>query len=351
MLNYSINELDQTAMKEAQQRWDAVAKPLHSLGLLEDIITCIAGIQCTSDVDVFPRCAIIFCADHGVVAQGVSQTEQNVTSLVARAIVQGTSNVNLMAQISNTPVYAVDVGMISDVNEAGLIYRKTVYGTNDMSKGPAMTRKQAEDAVQAGIDTVRDMAAQGNKLIALGEMGIGNTTATAAISCALLGMTVDEAVDRGAGLSDEGLIRKRHAVQTALDLNCPNADDPIDVLTKVGGLEICAMAGACLGGMSYRIPIIIDGVIAEAAALAAYRLCPQSRSFMFGSHMGHEPAAQKIAEEMKLKPLIYADLALGEGTGAVAVLPLLDMAQRVYTGVHTFKNIGIQKYVEKGGTV
>ncbi len=338
-------------MKAAKARWDAVAKPLDSLGLMEDAITRIAGIQGTPDVLLTPRCGLIFCGDHGIVKQGVSQTDQSVTALVARAIARGTSNVNIMAAVSDTPVYAVDVGMVTDVDEPGIIRKKTLYGTNDMSLGPAMTRANTELAIQAGMDTVREMVGNGIKLIAVGEMGIGNTSATAAVSCALMGMTVDEAVDRGAGLSDEGLIRKRRAVSAALSVNRPDANDPIDVLGKVGGLELCAMTGAYLGGMSCSIPVIIDGVIAEVAALAAYRLCPACREYMFASHIGKELPAARMLEELELKPIICAELALGEGTGAVAVLPLLDMAQKVYAGVHTFDGLGMTAYSEKGGAV
>lgn len=338
-------------MKEARRRWDAVAKPLHSLGHLEDMITRIAGIQGTADAALTPRCGLIFCADHGIVAQGVTQTGQNVTALVAEAIAQGTANVSLMAQVSDTPVYAVDAGMASDVKDPRIIRRKTMYGTRDMSLGAAMTRTQAEEAIQAGIDVVREKKEEGYRLIALGEMGIGNTSATAAVSCAFLGMKTEEAVDRGAGLDDAGLARKRLAVQRALDINRPDPADPVDVLSKVGGLEICAMAGAFLGGMSFRVPVIMDGVIAEAAALAAFRLCGSSRAFMLASHMGHEPAAKRIMEELGLIPVIWADLALGEGTGAIALLPLLDMAQRVYAGVHTFEGMGMDAYTQKGGNV
>ncbi|MBR7041245.1 MAG: nicotinate-nucleotide--dimethylbenzimidazole phosphoribosyltransferase [Clostridia bacterium] len=351
MLSYKVNRPDQSAMKAAKARWDAVAKPLDSLGRLEKVITRIAGIQGTPDVALTPRCGLIFCADHGIVAQGVSQTDQSVTALVARAIAAGTSNVNIMASVSDTPVYAVDVGMATDADVPGIIRKKTLYCTKDMSLGPAMTRDDAEKAIQAGIDTVREMSEKGIRLIALGEMGIGNTSATAAVCCALLGMQVNEAVDRGAGLSDEGLSRKRIAVQNALSINKPDAGDPIDVLAKVGGLELCAMAGACLGSMSCNTVTVIDGVIVEAAALAAYRLCPECREYMFASHIGKEPAAARILEELDLKPLICAELALGEGTGAVAALPLMDMAQRVYAGVHTFDGLGMAAYREKGGAV
>ena len=351
MISFTVKHPDEGAMRVSRVRWDAVAKPLRSLGHLEDAITRIAGIQRTADIALSPRCALIFCADHGIVAQGVSQTDRSVTALVARAIARGTSNVNLMAEVSATPVYAVDVGMATDVDEPGIIRKKTMYGTKDMSVCPAMTRAQAEEAILSGMDTVSEMKQKGVRLIALGEMGIGNTSATAAVCCVLMGLSVKEAVDRGAGLSDEGLLRKRRAVERALKIHQPDPADPIDVLSKVGGLELCAMARACLGGMTYDVPIIIDGVIAEAAALAACRLCPEVRQFLLASHIGHELPARLIIEELGLTPLICADLALGEGTGAVAVLPLLDMAKRVYESAHTFTALGMNAYTEKGGTV
>ena len=351
MISFTVKHPDEGAMRVSRARWDAVAKPLRSLGHLEDAITRIAGIQRTADIALSPRCALIFCADHGIVAQGVSQTDRSVTALVARAIARGTSNVNLMAEVSATPVYAVDVGMATDVDEPGIIRKKTMYGTKDMSVCPAMTRAQAEEAILSGMDTVSEMKQKGVRLIALGEMGIGNTSATAAVCCVLMGLSVKEAVDRGAGLSDEGLLRKSRAVERALRIHQPDPADPIDVLSKVGGLELCAMAGACLSGMTYDVPIIIDGVIAEAAALAACRLCPEVRQFLLASHIGHELPARLIIEELGLTPLICADLALGEGTGAVAVLPLLDMAKRVYESAHTFTALGMNAYTEKGGTV
>ena len=351
MLKYTVNHLDAPAMEAARARWNGVAKPLNALGRLEDLIVQTAGIQAAADVRLRPRCGLIFCADHGVVAQGISQTDQRVTALVARAIADGTSNVNRMAAVSGTPVYAVDVGMALDVAHPALIRRRVARGTADLSAGPAMTRAQAVQAVQAGIDAVREMASRGHRLVAVGEMGIGNTTATAALCCALLGMRVEAAVDRGAGLSDAGLARKREVVRRALEINQPDPDDPLDALSKVGGLEIAAMAGAFLGGMSCRVPVVMDGVISGAAALIACRLEPACREFILPSHMGRALPAARIMDELKLSPVIHADLALGEGTGAVALLPLMDMACSVYAGAHTFEMLGMDAYTERGGSV
>lgn len=333
--------------EQAQWRWDHVAKPLHSLGLLEEIIVQIADIQQTADVCIDKRCALVFCADHGVVAEGVTQSGAEVTALVARSIAEGTANINLMASVSGTDVFAVDMGMATEV--PGTIDRRIAGGTRNMTQGPAMTREQALEALQAGIDLVGTLKSRGYRLIATGEMGIGNTTASTAMACALLNLTPDALTGRGAGLSDAGLERKRSAIRRALALNRPDAGDPVDVLAKVGGFEIAGMAGAFLGGAKHRVPIVIDGVISAVAALTAARLLPEARNFMLSSHMSREPAALRILEELKLRPLLHADMALGEGTGAVAIIPLLDMALRVYHGTHTFDDLGMNAYTPQEG--
>lgn len=334
---------------QAKRHWDSVAKPLHSLGKLEDLIIQIAEIQGTADVALSPRCALVFCGDHGVVAEGVTQSGQEVTALVARAIAQGSANINLMAGAAGTDVFGVDMGMAQDV--PGMLVRKTAYGTQNMARGSAMTYEQAQSAVEAGKALVGEMKAKGYRMIATGEMGIGNTTASTAMACALLRLSPEELVGRGAGLSDAGLARKRHAIERALAVNQPNPDDAMDVLAKVGGFEIAGMVGAFLGGMEHRVPIVIDGVISCVAALAAVKLCPQARGYMLPSHMSREPAMARIAQELGLDPLLHADMALGEGTGAVSLFPLLDMAQRVYGGTHTFDDLGMDAYTPQGGTL
>lgn len=334
---------------QAKHRWDSVAKPLHSLGKLEDLIIQIAEIQGTADVALSPRCALVFCGDHGVVAEGVTQSRQEVTALVARAIAQGSANINLMASAAGTDVFGVDMGMAQDV--PGMLVRKTAYGTQNMARGSAMTYEQAQSAVEAGRALVGEMKAKGYRMIATGEMGIGNTTASTAMACALLRLSPEELVGRGAGLSDAGLARKRHAIERALAVNQPNSDDAMDVLAKVGGFEIAGMVGVFLGGMEHRVPIVIDGVISCVAALAAVKICPQARGCMLPSHMSREPAMARIAQELGLDPLLHADMALGEGTGAVSLFPLLDMAQRVYGGTHTFDDLGMDAYMPQGGTL
>ena len=335
------------AKEQAQWQWDHVAKPLHSLGLLEDMIVKIAGIQEAADVRIDRRCALVFCADHGVVAEGVSQSGSEVTALVAQSIAEGTANINLMASSARVDVYAVDMGMLHPV--PGTIDRRIAAGTANMAKQSALTYEQAKSALQAGMDLVGEMKKKDYQIILTGEMGIGNTTASTAISCALLGFMPEELTGRGAGLSDAGLLRKRNAIERALSVNMPDSNDPVDVLAKVGGLEIAGMAGAFLGGVKHRVPVVIDGVISAVAALVAARICPEAKDFMLPSHMSREPAAIRIMDELNLKPIIHADMALGEGTGAAALLPLLDMALRIYHGPHTFDDLGMDAYTPQEG--
>ena len=340
-----IHPLSETARREAHRRWDAVAKPLGSLGAFEDTLAQIAAIQGTADIALSPRCVLVFCADHGVTAQGVSQSGSEVTALVAKAIAEGTSNINLMAKAAHADVFAVDMGMLSPI--PGAMDRRQGCGTADFTLGPAMTRDQAQNAVQAGVDLVGDMKGRGYRLIATGEMGIGNTTAAAALACALLRLPPVEAAGRGAGLSDAGLRRKIGAIRQALEINRPS--NPMDALAKLGGFEIAGMVGAFLGGAIHGVSIVIDGVISASAALIAARLRPEARAFMLPSHMSRAPGAKALMEALALRPVIDAGMALGEGTGAVMLFPLLDMAQAVYGGAHTFDSLGMAAYQPQEG--
>ena len=331
-----MQKLDESARRAALRRWDAVAKPLRSLGAFEPMIAQIAAIQGTADVRLSPRCALVFCGDHGVVAQGVSQSGSDVTAKVARAVAGGESNINLMAAAVHADVFAVDMGMAETV--PGVIDCRLGAGTADMTQGPAMTRQQAEQG---------QMKQKGYRMMAVGEMGIGNTTTAAALACALLGGDVEKWTGRGAGLSDAGLWRKRQAVRQALAVNQPT--DALDALAKLGGFEIAGMAGAFLGGAEHGVPMVVDGVISAVAALIAQRIQPGTRQFLLPSHASREPAAVAIMEALELRPVIDAGLALGEGTGAVMLFPLLDMAYRVYAGSHTFDSLQMEAYKPQEG--
>ncbi len=345
-LNEQIAPPSQKAMTQARARWDSIAKPLHGLGLLEDHIVKIAGLTGEAEVRLDKRAVLVLCADNGVVARGVTQTDASVTAAVAEQLALGRSSVCRMAQAANTEVLPVDLGMLRRV--PGVPDRHIADGTGDVTLGPAMTRAQAERAVQTGMDLVREQRERGVRLLASGEMGIGNTTTAAAVASVLLGLDPEAAVGRGAGLSDEGLSRKRAAVRRALELNRPDPADPLDVLAKVGGFDLAGLCGICLGGAVYRVPVILDGFISTAAALAAVRLCPDAACALLASHASAEPAARAVLEALGLEAAIHARLKLGEGTGAVCLIPLLDLALALYRG-SSFADIGVTPYTPQGG--
>lgn len=337
---------------EARHRWDAVAKPLGSLGVLEDDIVRIAAAHGTPVIDISRRALAVFAADNGVVAEGVTQCGQEVTALGVSNLCRGVASASRMAEVARCAVSVMDVGVARSLTRReapGLIRKKVRRGTGDIATGPACTRTEAEAAVLAGADLARELAWQGGFcLLAAGEMGIGNTTTAAAVACALTGMSPDEAVGRGSGLTDEGLERKRAAVARALEVNRPDAGDPVGVLARVGGLDIAAMCGFYLGAAATCIPSVLDGAISVVAALAACRLAPACREYLLASHASAEPVAAPILRELGLSPAIDAGLRLGEGTGALALMPLLDMAAAVYSGAATFTDTGMDAYEHLG---
>lgn len=335
---------DEAAARAAMTRWDGIAKPLGSLGALEDAVTKIAALTGSAEVNLKQRTLLVFCADNGVVAQGVSQSGPEVTAAVAAALGEGRSTVNFMARTANCSVLPVDLGILDFRGCPGVMDRRIRNGTGDISEGPAMTRDQCLLAIETGIGLVRERREAGDDILLLGEMGIGNTTTSCAVTGVLLGMPSEQIAGFGAGLSAEGLKRKIEAIGRAISVNRPDPDDPVDVLTKVGGLDLAALCGAVIGGVLYRVPVLLDGVITCAAALCAVRLCPEAGKAILASHTSAEPAARVLLDAMSLSPLICAGLRLGEGSGAVAALPLLDQALQVYHSGHTFGRLGIEAY-------
>ena len=345
-----ISNLSETAMKDAQSRWDHVAKPLHSLGLLEDALVRIAGIQGTSQVNLTKRALVIMCADNGVVEEGVTQTGQDVTAVVTRNFTAGDSCVCLMADRANEDVYPVDIGVadsLEDSHEVHPLSRKKVRsGTRKFVKEPAMTREEVQKALQVGMVLEKELKEQDYHLIALGEMGIGNTTTSSAVACAILGLEPERMTGRGAGLSDEGLIKIQRVIREALAHYAPDPADGIGVLSAVGGLDLAGLAGVCIGVAMYHVPVVLDGVITAAVALAAQTICPGVSNYLLASHVSAEPAGRLILERLGLTAAIDGHLCLGEGTGAMAFMPLLDMALEIYEKMSTFEDIHIEEYKE-----
>jgi len=348
-LNRKMGQPDLAAITAAQAQWDNLAKPLGSLGLLEAAIVKIAGLRQDKNVRLDRRCLLVFCADNGVVSENVTQAGSEITLLVAENIARGCSSVSRMAQLTRTDLLTVDMGMACLPHTPGLLDCRIAAGTANIAQGPAMSRVEALQAIQTGIDLAFSCREQGYDILATGEMGIGNTTTSSAIAATLLGKSVDEVTGRGAGLTDEGLTRKIAVIERALAVNRPDANDAIDVLAKLGGFDIAAMTGLYLGGALCRLPVLLDGVISATAALVACRLCPAALVAMLASHVSAEPAARLLLGALGLRPLITAELRLGEGTGAVAALPLLDLALAVYHEAATFNDTGMDNYTPQDG--
>lgn len=349
-----INNLDERSIDEAIRRWDSIAKPLKSLGLLEEAVIKIAGITKCSRVSLDKKALIIMCADNGVVEEGVTQTGQEITANVTENFTNEKATVSIMAKSIGIDVFPVDIGIYrymdgalnknEDMIPFHILNRKIAYGTDNILKGPAMSRENAIKAIETGINLVGNMKRCGYNIIATGEMGIGNTTTSSAIASVLLNAPVEEVTGKGAGLTSKGLERKIQVIKDSIRLNDPDLNDPIDVLSKVGGYDIAGLAGVFIGGAVYNIPIVIDGFISAVAALVASKIEHKTIEYMLPSHVSKEPAGKMLLEALDLKPFITCEMCLGEGSGAVALLPILDMACTVYNKMSSFNDIGIEQY-------
>ena len=340
----TIRPLDENAMESARLHWDAIAKPLHSLGRLEDMIVQLAGI-CENPVPA-PRkkAVLIFCADNGIVAEGVTQTTQDVTAAVTQNFAKGIASVNALSRICGAEVFPVDIGVAQALDCPGVLNRKVAFGTQNFAHGPAMRRDEAEQAVCTGIDLVQEKAAEGYNLIVTGEMGIGNTTTSSAVFSVLQGLPPEQVTGRGAGLSEAGLQHKIQVISRAVAALQPDPGDVLDVLSKVGVFDVCGMMGAFLGGAICRVPVLVDGFISAVAANCAVRLCPACRDYIFASHCSKEPAGKMALDALHLRAYLDCEMCLGEGTGGVIAAKLFDFALAAYDEIAGFDAVGIDPY-------
>ena len=366
MKTINIEPFDEHTYREIKDRWDKVAKPIDGLGRFEDIIAEIGAVQGTVHPDISRRAVVMMCADNGIVEEGVSQSGQDVTREVAVWMGKGISSVCKMAAAANTETLPVDIGINMDGSPEGVIEMKVRKGTRNFAHGPAMTSAETSLAIKNGTEIIRMCREESCSLIAAGEMGIGNTTTGSALASALLGLDAQKVTGRGAGLSDAGLRKKISVIREAVDrLRSDAAKDAktadirspefaFKALSTVGGLEIAGMTGLFIGGAVFHVPVVIDGFISAVAALAAERICPGCKRSMIASHVGKEPGMKLILDELGLEPVIDARLALGEGTGAVMLFPLLDMAMTLYTDGLEFSQTDVEQYerfvVEKTDT-
>lgn len=345
----SIAPADESVRAKARAKWNSCAKPLGSLGVLEDMVTNLCALEQTLTPDLSERIAVIFCADNGVVAEGVSQTGPEVTRLVANQLAAGCSSVNRMAAVAGVEVLPVDIGMLTSAVGDVPSNLRTVpvaRGTSNLKVGPAMTEAQLFAALSEGIRLAGELKKNGAGLLIAGEMGIGNTTTSSAVASVLLGKDPADVTGRGAGLTDEALSRKVDVIREAIRVNRPDPENAFEVLQTLGGFDLAGMCGLYLGGAVYGVPVLMDGFPSAVAALCAVRMCPNAAKAILPSHVSAEPAGKMVLEALGKSAPIAAGMRLGEGTGGVAAVPLLDMALTVFEEAYTFEEGGISPYEE-----
>ncbi|SHK11377.1 nicotinate-nucleotide--dimethylbenzimidazole phosphoribosyltransferase [Tepidibacter formicigenes] len=331
----SITKIDRNYMNEAKKRLDSLFKPIGSLGKLEDICIQLAGIFKTTDFDISKKAIIAFAADHGVYEEGVAPDPQILTKLQIPNFSKGLSGVGTLGIFANAKIIAVDVGIKCDEKLEGVLDYKIRKGTSNIAKGPAMTKDEAVKSLEIGIKISNDLIKDGYNILGIGEMGIGNTTATSAIISVFGDFDPIEVTDMGSGLNSKGIIKKANVIKKAITLNNPDKNNPIDVLSKVGGFEIGAMAGVILGASARRVPVVIDGFISYASALIAYNLNTLTKEYMIPSHFSKEIASSKALNLLGLEPMLYMNMRLGEGSGAALAFNIIDSANYMYKNMIT----------------
>jgi nicotinate-nucleotide--dimethylbenzimidazole phosphoribosyltransferase len=336
----AIRPVARAVMAAAQREIDYCLKPPGSLGKLETMARQIAGITGQVHNAIRKKAIVVMMADNGVYSEGVAMYPQDITRIGAEFVTTGRMGVNFLASQAGADIIAVDIGIQVDVDLPRVINRKVRHGTANFLKEPAMTREEAIQAIEAGIEVTMDAIDRGYDLIGTGEIGIGNTTASSAVLFAFTGAPIDRVVGRGAGLTDEAFARKKAVVEEAVRLHQPDPDDPLDVLAKVGGLDIAGMVGTYLACAARRVPVVTDGLISNVAALAAMRCKPEAVQYMIPSHISFEPGAKLLKEITGLEPMLDMDMRLGEGTGCALVFTIVEAALRMIEEMGTFAALG-----------
>jgi nicotinate-nucleotide--dimethylbenzimidazole phosphoribosyltransferase len=339
-----IKPVDPELLALAQARLDNKTKPLGSLGRLEEFASRVAAISSSQEPDVSRKVIFTFAGDHGIVEEGVSLFPKEVTPQMVFNFLKGGAGVNVLAHHNGAEVRVVDIGVDYDfAGTPGMIHAKVARGTKNFAKGPAMTRDEALAALQVGIELADQCKTEGIGLVGTGEMGIGNTSPSSAIIAAIAGIPVRELTHRGTGIGDAALENKIRVIEQGLALNRPDGSDPLDVLTKVGGLEIAAIAGLVLGCAANSIPVVIDGFISTAGALIASELHPHVRDYIFAAHQSVEIGHRFMLERIGVRPILGLDLRLGEGTGAALAMGLIEAGVKIMKEMATFEQAGVSK--------
>jgi len=336
-----IPDIDEKAAAAAGERQMSLAKPPHSLGVLEEISVRFAGMTGKLYNRAQKRRILIFSSDNGVVAEGVASSPQSVTLAQTINFTRGLTGVAVLAKHFDTELRVIDMGVNAEFSCDGVINRKIAYGTKNLAVEPAMTREQALQALRTGYEMAETAAREGVEILGIGEMGIGNTTTSSAILSCFLNLPAEETTGRGGGVNDEGFLRKKQVIDGAICLHKPDPTDPVDVLSKVGGFDIAAMCGAFLGAAANRLPVVIDGYISAVAALCAYRLNLKAAEYFFASHVSYEKGYMLAINEMKLKPMLLLEMRLGEGSGCPLAFDIIDAALCVLSNMATFAEADI----------
>ena len=334
----AVKPLDTEAMEAARRRQADLAKPPGSLGRLEALSVQLAGITGKLHNVIEKKYLLVFAADNGVVAEGIASAPQSVTLQQTVNLTRAKTGASVLAQHFGCEITVCDIGVNAEVREAAVLNRKIAYGTGNIVEGPAMSREQAMTAMMTGAELAMSSDAD---VLGIGEMGIGNTTTSAAVLAVLLDVEVEAVTGRGGGITDESFLRKKEVIRTAIDLNAPDATDVIDVISKVGGFDIAAMCGAFLGAAAAGKPVVIDGFISAVAALCAFRLCPQAVNYMIPSHASYELGYRLAMAELGLEPVLMLGMRLGEGSGCPFAFEILSAACAVLNDMATFDEAGI----------
>jgi len=343
----NIQPLNEDYMKRAKLKLDSLTKPVESLGRLETIAQKYAAIREDLNPSIKRKMIFTFAGDHGVVEEGVSAYPGEVTVQMVLNMLAGGAAVNVLARHAGAEVVIVDIGVNHDFAPiGGLVIKKVGYGTKNFTKGPAMTRAEALQSIRVGMELADKYAGKGVDIMGTGEMGIGNTTPSSAILSVFTGLKAEEVTGRGTGIDDEALRKKASIIEKAISVNRPDPEDPMDVLAKVGGFEIGGITGLIIGCAFHRIPVVVDGFISTAGAMIAVGLNPTINEYLFYSHLSSEAGHKQMLEKLGQQPILDLDMRLGEGTGAVIAMSVIEAAVKVMTEMATFESAGVDKVLE-----
>lgn len=345
----AITAYDSESYRQCEEKSMGLLKIPMSLGRIEETAFKLAAITGRTESDISPKCIIVMSADNGITAKGVSSAPQSVTKTMTECFMDYVTGVGVVSKTYGNDLIVYDIGVNADIADKRIINKKLMRGTNDFSVGPAMTEEIACKAILTGIEAVKDALDRGYKVIGTGEMGIGNTSTSTAVICALAGAPVESAVGNGTGMvDDEAYLNKVKLIRQGIEINRPDKNDPIDVLAKVGGLDIAGLVGVYLGCAYYKVPVVIDGYISSAAFFAAYRLCPYVTDYAFASHKTEEPGYAVIQKETGVRPMFDLNMRLGEGSGCPFTFFLMDCAESMLKNMYTFEQgMCSSEYTEK----